>query len=153
MGLYLEDFTRGDVYETPSRTLTDADIVSFAALTGDHNPLHTDEVFAAKSMFGGRIAHGPMLVGMAFGLLSRLDLIDGTILALKAIEWSFDAPLRAGDEVHVRARVTEVKPSRRHEDRGTVGLGIDIVRHDGVIAQTGRATMIMQRRPIRQSKS
>jgi acyl dehydratase len=143
MGLYFEDFTIGDDYETPSRTLTEADIVSFAGLTGDYNPLHTDEVFATKSMFGGRIAHGPMMVGMAFGLLSRLDLIDGTVLALKAIEWSFDAPLRAGDTVHVRARVTDAKPSGRHKDRGTVGLRIEIVRQDGVIAQTGQATLIM----------
>ena len=97
-------------------------------------------------MFGGRIAHGPMMVGMAFGLLSRLDLIDGTVLALKAIEWSFDAPLRAGDTVHVRAGVTDVKPSRQHKDRGTVGLRIEIVRHDDVIAQTGQATIIMARR-------
>jgi len=141
--LYFEEFAIGDDYETPSRTLTEADIVGFAGLTGDYNPLHTDEVFAAKSMFGGRIAHGPMMVGMAFGLLSRLNLIDGTVLALKAIEWSFDAPLRAGDTVHVRARVTDAKPSGRHKDRGTVGLNIEIIRHDGVIAQTGQATLIM----------
>lgn len=146
MGLYFEDFAIGDVYETPSRTLTDADIAGFAALTGDHNPLHTDEAFAAKSMFGGRIAHGPMMVGMAFGLLSELDLVDGTVLALKAIEWAFDDALRAGDTVHVRARVTDAKPSRRHKDRGTVGLRIEVLRDDGVIAQTGQATMIMARR-------
>ncbi len=146
MGLYFEDFAIGDSYETPSRTLTEADIAGFAALTGDHNPLHTDEAFAAKSMFGGRIAHGPMMVGMAFGLLSELDLVDGTVLALKAIEWAFDDALRAGDTVHVRARVTDAKPSRRHKDRGTVGLRIEVLRDDGVIAQTGQATMIMARR-------
>ncbi len=97
-------------------------------------------------MFGGRIAHGPMMVGMAFGLLSELDLIDGTVLALKAIEWAFDDALRADDTVHVRARVTEVKPSRRNKDRGTVVLEIEVVRDDGVVAQTGKATLIMARR-------
>lgn len=146
MGLYFEDFAVGNVYETPARTLTGTDIGDFATLTGDYNPLHTDEAFAAKSMFGGRIAHGPMMVGMAFGLLSRIDLIDGTVLALKAIEWSFDAPLRAGDSVHVRATVTEARPSRTHADRGTVVLAIEIVRQDEVIAQTGKATVIMSRR-------
>ena len=146
MGLYFEDFAVGDNYETPSRSLTDADIAGFAELTGDHNPLHTDEEFAAQSVFGGRIAHGPMMVGMAFGLLSKLDLVDGTILALKAIKWSFDAPLRAGDTVYVRAKVTDTQPSRRHKDRGTVGLKIEVVRDDGVVAQTGQATMIMARR-------
>ncbi len=146
MGLYFEDFAIDDKYETPSRTLTETDIADFASLTGDHNPLHTDEAFAAKSMFGGRVAHGPMMVGMAFGLLSRLNLIDGTVLALKGIEWSFDAPLRAGDTVHVRARVIGAKPSHRHKDRGSISIKIEIVRHDGVIAQTGQATLIMARR-------
>ena len=87
-----------------------------------------------------------MMVGMAFGLLSRLDLIDGTVLALKAIEWSFEAPLKAGDTVHVLAEVVEAEPSRRHADRGTVALRIRIVRQDGVVAQTGRAVLIMARR-------
>ena len=146
MGLHFEDFAVGTEYRTPGRTLTEADIVGFAGLTGDYNPLHTDEVFAAKSIFGGRIAHGPMMVGMAFGLLSRLDLIDGTVLALKAIEWSFEAPLKAGDTVHVLAEVVEAEPSRRHDDRGTVALRIRIVRQDGVVAQTGRAVLIMARR-------
>lgn len=146
MGLYLEDFVAGNQYVTPARTLTEADIVNFAGLTGDYNPLHTDQNFSAKSIFGGRIAHGPMLVGMAFGLLSRLDLIDGTVIALKGIEWSFDAPLRAGDTVHVRATVLESKPSTRHNDRGVVQLRIEIVDQRGAVAQTGKATLIMSRK-------
>lgn len=146
MGLHFEDFAVGTVYVTPARTLTETDVVGFAGLTGDYNPLHTDEVFAARSMFGGRIAHGPMMIGMAFGLLSRLDLIDGTVLALKAVEWSFEAPLKAGDTVHVRATVAEARPSRQYADRGTVTLSIAILRQDGEVAQNGKAVLIMARR-------
>lgn len=85
MGYFFEQFAVGDEFFTPARTLTEGDIGSFAGLTGDFNPVHTDEVFASALPFGGRIAHGPLLVGMAFGLLSRLNVIDGTVLALKGI--------------------------------------------------------------------
>lgn len=147
MGRYFEEFTVGDVFVTPARTITDGDIQAFADLTGDHNPVHVDPEFAARSIFGGCISHGPMMVGITFGLLSRLDLLDGTIIALKAIEWSFDAPIRAGDSIHARALVCATKRSAKVAGQGTVTFSIEIIDQDGTIAQTGTATGIMARRP------
>ena len=147
MGRYLEEFTKGEIFVTPARTLTESDIMSFAGLTGDFNPVHTDEVFAAATPFGGRIAHGPMMVGIAFGLLSRLGLIDGTVLALKGIDWTFEAPLRARDTVHVRAEVIEARPSSRHQDRGVVRLHLEIMDQDDQVCQIGNAVVIMMRKP------
>ncbi|MGB7301262.1 MAG: MaoC/PaaZ C-terminal domain-containing protein [Burkholderiaceae bacterium] len=145
MGYFFEQFAVGDTYLTPARTLTETDIGNFAGLTGDFNPVHTDEVFASATAFGGRIAHGPLMVGMAFGLLSRLNVIDGTVLALRRIEWTFDAPLRAGDTVHVDARVLAVRPSSRHPDRGTVEMSLSVVNQNGEAAQQGKASLIMMR--------
>src|ERR1700753_1752724 len=99
MGRFYEEFEIGQRFETPRRTVIDADISSFAGLTADYNPLHMDEVFAAESDFKGRITHGPMIVGMAFGRASRIDVMDGTVLALLEIGWRFVRPVRAGDTI------------------------------------------------------
>jgi acyl dehydratase len=146
VGKYFEEFEAGQVYVTPGREITAADIRAFADLTGDHNPIHVDPEFAANSIFGTCISHGPMMVGITFGLLSKLDLLDGTIIALKAIEWSFNAPIKARDVVHVRATVSDVQASSRFEDRGAVTFGIEIVNQDDTVVQVGQATGIMARR-------
>ena len=73
VGLYYEDFSVGDAVETPARTVTETDVVNFAGLSGDYNPLHTDAAFAAASPFGQRIAHGLLVVAFVSGLLARLS--------------------------------------------------------------------------------
>ena len=144
MGLLFDEFELGQVFETPRRTITEADIVAFAGLTGDYNPVHTDEVFAAETPFGGRVAHGPMMIGMAFGLAARLDLIDGTVVALLSIEWGFAAPVRPGDTVAARIEVVE-KRETRQADRGVLGLTFAIRNQRGDAVQTGTSRLLMRR--------
>jgi acyl dehydratase len=144
MGHFYEQFKPGACYETPRRTIIDADIMQFAGLTADFNPIHTDEVFAAQTSFGGRVAHGPMLVGMAFGLASRAGLLDGTAIALLEIGWKFNAPVRPGDTVFVRVHVVDRKPTRK-PDRGIVELRLDIVNQREEITQAGSAKLLMKR--------
>ena len=143
MGHYFEEFKVDDVFITPSRTITEQDIQQFADLTEDHNPVHTDPEFGARSMFGSCISHGPLMVGFTFGLLSRIDLLDGTIIALKDLQWSFNAPIRAGDAVHIRARVKEARLSRKAPDRGTVTLAIEVINQDAVTVQAATAVTII----------
>jgi len=146
MGKFFEEFSEGQTFRSPGRTITETDIVNFAGLTGDFNPLHTDEMFASNTDFGERIAHGPMMVGMSFGLLSRLDLLDGTVIALRDIEWRFEAPVRIGDTIHADATVLETRTSRRAVDRGYVSLQIDLTNQDKVLVQSGKAGVIVQRK-------
>jgi len=108
--------------------------------------LHTDDVFASQSDFRGRIAHGPMLVGMAFGLASRAGLLDGTALALLDITWKFTKPVRPGDTVFVRIHVAKKEPTRK-PDRGVVEFGLDIINQRDETVQSGTAKMLMKRRP------
>ena len=143
MGLTFEQFEPGRRYETPGRTIAEADVVGFAGLSGDFNPLHVDETFAARSRFGTRIAHGPMLIGMAFGLASRLDLLDGTAIALLGVEWGFAAPVRIGDTIRARIEIGEKRPSRDPEG-GVVVLAFELVNQRDAVVQTGRARLLVR---------
>ena len=144
MGLFFEQYSVGHTYRTPGRTITEADIGAYAGLTGDYNPVHTDAVFAAATPFGTRIAHGPFGIGLAFGLASRLDLIDGTVIALLSVQWEFRAPVRAGDTLHASIGVMETRPTKQ-PDRGIVGLSIEMINQDDVVTQAGSCKLLMRR--------
>ena len=146
MGRLFGEFSVGQRFVTPGRTITEADIVAFAGLTGDYNPLHTDEVFARATDFEGRIAHGPLGIGMAFGLASRLDLIDGTVVALLGVNWDFKAPVRAGDTIKAIISVTEVR-AVKNPDRGLLVLGFELVDQRNTTVQRGSAHLLMRRTP------
>ncbi len=69
----------------PGRTVTEADIVMFAGLSGDYNPLHINEEYCKQTQFGGRIAHGPLVYAIAAGLLFQLHLYDDTLIAPRVL--------------------------------------------------------------------
>jgi acyl dehydratase len=144
MGRLFGEFKVGQRFETPGRTITEADIVAFSGLTGDYNPVHTDETFAAATGFGGRIAHGPMGIGIAFGLASRLDLIDGTVIALLGVTWDFKAPMRPGDTIRAMIEVVETRDVKQ-PDHGLLGLAFIIVDETGKTLQEGSARLLMRR--------
>ena len=146
MGWYYEDFEPGRVIETPGRTITEADIVGYAGLSGDFNPLHTDEVFAVDAGVGGRIAHGPMVLGMAFGLGARAGLFDETVLGLLGVQWTFKEPVRPGDTLRASIVVLEMRTTRKL-DRGIVSLRLDLRNQKQLPVQTGHCQIMFKRRP------
>src|SRR5262249_47143756 len=113
MGIYFEDFVLDRTLTTPGRTVGEADVSLFAGLAGDFNPLHVDEAFAAKSEFGTRTAHGPLVLSMAIGLMARLNLIDGTALALLDLKWEFKGPVKLGDTIPARVTPVEKRATRK----------------------------------------
>ena len=146
MGLYYEQFELGNVLETRRRTMTEADIVAFSGISGDYNLVHTDEVFAAETPFGTRIAHGPLGLSVAIGLLSQLNVIEDTALALLNLNWDFSGPILPGDTIHVRATPTEKRESR-HIERGIVTLSMEVINQRNETVQTGAMTLMVKREP------
>jgi acyl dehydratase len=134
--LFFEDLVEGREWVTPRRTITETDIVMFAGMTGDFNPVHTDEEFARTTPFGGRVLHGPAVFAIATGLEFRLGIKEGTALAFLGMEWNLKAPVRIGDTIHVFQKVQSARPTRNPE-RGIVNFWVEVRNQDGDVCQEG----------------
>jgi len=145
-GKYFEEFEIGNEVVSPSRTITEADVVMFAGLTGDYNQLHTDEEFAKTTPFGRRIAHGLLVLSYSVGLLGRLGFIEGTALAFRELSWKFSQPVFMGDTVHVKARCRELKPMARLGG-GLVVFDLSVVNQEGKTVQKGEWHVLMASKP------
>jgi acyl dehydratase len=146
LGLYLEDFEINSTRLTRGRTIGEGDVSLFAGLVGDYNPLHVDEEFSSRSIFGTRVAHGPLVLSTAIGLMSQLNWIDGTALGLLGISWEFHAPVKCGDTVSAKVTPLEARPSQTPE-RGILKLGFEVLNQHDEVVQVGSIVLLMQRRP------
>lgn len=144
-GLYFDDFTVGQSWVSPARTVTDADLVAFAGISGDYNPLHTDEEFAKTTQFGGRIFHGPGVFAVATGLESRLGIKDGTAIAFLGMNWKLKAPVRIGDTIKVNQQVATLKPSSSKPDRGVVTFDVQVTNQHDEVCQDGQWFVMFRR--------
>jgi acyl dehydratase len=143
---FYDELKAGDSWVSPRRTIAETDIVMFAALTGDHNPVHTDEEFAKTTPFGGRILHGPAGFAIATGLESRLGIKEGTAVAFLGMTWELRAPIKIGDTICVHQRVVS-KRETRNPGRGIVNFHVSIVNQRGEVCQDGEWKVMMIRRP------
>src|SRR5262244_1693898 len=104
---YFDEIELGEQYESPGRTVTEADIVMFAGLSGDYNVLHTDAEFMRTSIFGERIAHGLLGLSIQSGLGARAMARPFATIAFLALRWRFKGPIKIGDTIKVRVKVTD----------------------------------------------
>jgi acyl dehydratase len=142
---YFDDIEVGEEYESPGRTVTETDIVIFAGLSGDYNILHTDAEFMKQSIFGERIAHGLLGLSIQAGLFTRATLPYATI-ALSGLRWKFKGPIKIGDTIRVRARVSAKKETDKPE-RGLVTLERRVVNQRDEVVQEGETDLLVERRP------
>ena len=146
-GMYFEDFQVGLTLTTAGRTITEADIVNFAGLSGDFNQLHTDAEYAKQGLFGRRIAHGLLVTSIASGLAAQTGILEGTTLAFREIrEWKFIKPVFIGDTVHVVLEVTGTKPMPRLGG-GVVEIKVDVRNQSDETVMRGMWLVIMASRP------
>jgi acyl dehydratase len=145
-GLYFDDFSVGQSWRTPARTISEADVINFAGFSGDFNPLHTDEEFARKTQFGERIFHGPGVFSVAIGLESRLGLKDGTAIAFLGMKWNLVLPVHIGDTIHVEQVVAATRASTSKSDRGVVTFDVEVKNQRGETCHHGQWLVMFYRR-------
>jgi acyl dehydratase len=142
-GLFFEEFTIGDSLVTSGRTITEADIVNFAALSGDWTSIHTDAEFAKGIMFGERIAHGALVLSIATGLAVRSGVIEGTVIAFRELTWKYSGVVKIGDTVRVRLQIAEKKAMPRLGG-GSVVMNVEVVNQRDETVQRGTWTMLVK---------
>jgi len=144
--LFFEDLDVGFRFETAARTVTETDLVAFAGISGDFNPLHTDAAFAAGTSYGERIAYGALVLSLATGLRQRAGLFDGTLLGLVEIRgWRFVAPVRIGDTIRVRNEVRELRQTSK-PDRGIMVQRVEVVNQADDVVNNGELVLLVKRR-------
>lgn len=146
IGKYFDEWNENEEFETRSRTITETDVVMFAAMTGDYNELHTNKEFTKDNQFGRRIAHGLLVLSISHGLLFRTGFLDGTAIAFLGIEgWKFISPIFFGDTIRAKVKVAGKIPSKSKKDRGIIKLHLELLNQDNVIVQSGYKTLMMKR--------
>lgn len=134
---------------SPTRTVTEHDVLSFAGLTGDMAELHTSDAYARQAEFGGRIAHGMLNLALAHGLVVRSGrLVTSGIALLGWAEVRFRAPVRLGDTVQAEWETISLRESASNPTAGIVTDRITLRRMDGTVVLTGQVSELVRKRPV-----
>jgi acyl dehydratase len=144
---YLDDLRSGQVFETPARTITEADVVAFAGLSGDFNPIHTDIEFAKDTAYGQRVVYGLLTLSIATGLLDRSRVFSGSAVAMLGIsDWTFRKPVFISDTIRVRLTIESVRRTRSDPRRGVVRRLFEVVNQRDEIVQEGHIDVLVRSR-------
>jgi acyl dehydratase len=147
--LYLEDTKTGDEFISYGRTITEADVVLFAALAGDWTPLHTDEEFAKRGPFGKRIAQGALGFMIQSGLLSRMYELQklAVIAVLGFKEWEYTKPIYIGDTIRLKLKLVNVRESSKKKDRGVITFKREVINQNDEVVQQGISDFLVLKKP------
>ena len=150
LGYRYADLRVGMAFRSPGRTITDADLVGFAGLTGDFSELHTSDVYAKASQFGRRVAHGMLGLAYAHGLMwARTGELRETAVAFLGIdEWKFVAPIFVGDTIFVNYTIAELRDSRSRPSQAIAVFDVQVVNQHGDVVQRGRKALLVSKEPL-----
>lgn len=143
-GLTFDQFKIETSFHSEGRTVTEADVMAFAGLSGDFNPLHINAEFGKQTPFGERIAHGMLIVAMATGMANWLGIFEGTTIGLLEQVIRYKKPVCFGDTIHLQLIVTDKKPSSK-TDRGIVRFAAHIRNQRDEVVVDGEWTLLMKR--------
>jgi len=141
---FYEELEIGETLTTHRRTVTEADITLFSALSWDHFYAHTDELSARESLFGKRVAHGYFVLSAAAGLF--VDPAPGPVLANYGLEGlRFTEPVAAGDTLQARLTVKGKRP--RDEKSGVVEWAVEVTNQEGKVVAAYTILTLVARKP------
>lgn len=144
MGPFFEDFNEKNEMITDGRTVTRADIVNFAGVSGDFSPLHMDKEFGKKTMFGENVAHGLCAMVVASGNIERSGVFDQIVAFYGIQDWKFTKPLFFEDTIRVRIKV-ESKVAGVQPDRGVVNLYLEVINQKDDVLQEGKWKIMVRK--------
>ena len=149
-GYTYADLHVGMSFRSPGRTITDADLVAFAGLTGDYSELHTSDVYAKSSEFGRRVAHGMLGLAYAHGLMwpRTGDLRETAIAFLGIDDWRFLQPIFVGDTIFVNYRIAELRDSKSRPTQAIATFDVEVVDQDNRVVQRGRKALLVSKVPL-----
>lgn len=146
MEVFYEDFEVGKIYQSPGRTISEADLVNFAAFSGDWFPLHTDEEFSKNGPFNGRVAHGLLGLAITEGLKFRIHhFLGATYIASLYWNYKFTSPIRIGDTVMLKVLI-QSKRATKHPERGMVVEYVSMFNQKGKVVGEGEHGLLIKRR-------
>lgn len=146
-----DDYEVGDRVPCPNRTITETDVVNFAAFSGDWHPAHTDQLYAEGQIYGERILHGMGSLAIMTGLMFRSGVFsDASVAFLGLRDWRFKAAVRIGDTISLVMEVIDKRLASKG-DRGVVTFHIQIVNRsrDNEVSSEGDWVSLYLRRPER----
>lgn len=149
-GLLWDDLHVGMKFTSPTRTITEADVVGFAALTGDYSELHTSEEFAKSTQYGRRVAHGLLGLTYAHGLMwPRTSVFRRCAIAFLGItDWRFRGPIFLGDTISVVYEVDELRVSRSNPTQGIATFAVRLINQRDEVVQEGKKALLMSLEPL-----
>lgn len=144
------DLFVGMRFRSPGRTITDADLMSFAGLTGDFSELHTSDVYAKNSQFGQKVAHGMLGLAYAHGLMwPRTGELRETAIAFLGIsDWKFTGPIFVGDTIFVDYGLAELRDSKSRPTQAIAVFDVQLEKQDGSVVQRGRKALLVSKIPL-----
>jgi 3-hydroxybutyryl-CoA dehydratase len=147
---FFEDLQIGDSWKSPARTVTETDVVNFAGITGDFDPLHVDYEFARNSPYHRPIAHGLLGLAWAAGLASQCPRVS-TVAFVAVHQWEFRRPIYIGDTIHVVSTVVEKRPNGRRS--GFVLWTRELINQEGSTVQSGKFETLVATRLVSANRS
>ena len=150
VGYRYDDLFVGLRFRSPGRTITEADLVNFAGLTGDFSELHTSDVYGKASQFGKRVAHGMLGLAYAHGLMwPRTGELRETAIAFLGItDWRFVGPIFIGDTIFVNYVLAELRDSASRPTQAIATFNVELVNQDGRVVQRGKKVLLVSKVPL-----